>query len=154
MINIRKSNKVDENTLDNIKILQQLKENIREVKKCYSEMSRDKMANYVRGICQTLDLIAKEVALNQHKIPNINLLIKYYLPVLIKMLQQYINIKNNKLTGASFDEINQAVEDMLPKIQQAFKALLNKLFSDENDDIDVAVKVMMSEFNRRGLLDD
>jgi len=154
MINIRKSNKVDENTLDNIKILQQLKENIREVKKCYSEMSRDKMANYVREICQTLDLIAKEVALNQHKISNINLLIKYYLPVLIKMLQQYINIKNNKLAGASFDEINQAVEDMLPKIQQAFKALLNKLFSDENDDIDVAVKVMMSEFNRRGLLDD
>lgn len=154
MRSIRKSNKVDENTLENIKTLQQLKNNIREVKKCYSEMSKDKMANYVKEICQTSDLIVKEVSLNQHKISKVNLLTDHYLPVLVKMLHQYINIKKNKLTGKNCDEIRQTVEDMLPQIHQAFKELLNKLFNDENEYMDVEIKVMMNEFKRRGLLDD
>ena len=68
------------------------------------------MANYVKEICKTLDLIVKEISLNQYKISKINLLGNYYLPVLIKML---------------------------PQIQRAFRGLLNRLFDDENNDIGV-----------------
>ena len=149
-----KKDKVDENTLDNIKILQQLKANVREVKKCYSEMSKGKMANSVKEICKISDLIVKEVSLNQNKIPKINLFVRQYLPTLIKMLRQYINIKNNKLTGDNPEEIKRMVEDMLPQIQRAFQELLNQLFDSENDDVSIDVPVMMKVLNQKGLLND
>lgn len=151
---MRKKDRIDATALENIRILQQLKDDIREVKKCYSKMSKDKMANCVKEICKISDLIAKEASLNQNKISRINSFAKQYLPVLIKMLKQYINIKNNKLTGDNCKEIQQAVEDMLPQIQQAFKELLNQLLSSDNDDISIDMKVMMQEFDRKGLLND
>ena len=154
MLWTKKSGKVDGNTLDNIKILQQLKINVREVKKCYSEMSKDKMANNVKEICKISDLIVKEVSLNQNKIPKINLLVWQYLPTSIKMLRQYINIKKNKLVGDNCEEIKRIVEDMLPQIQKAFQELLNQLFDNENDDVDIDVQVMMKLLNQKGLLND
>ena len=154
MLRRRKAIKVDENTLDNIRILQQLKDNVREVKKCYSKMSRDKMATCVKEICKTSDLIIKEVSLNQNKIHMVNLFTKHYLPTVIKMLRQYINISDNKLAGKNCEEIKQVVEEMLPKVQQAFQELLDQLFNTENNDIEIDIQVMMQEFSRRGLLDD
>jgi len=154
MLRKAKKNKVDEVTLENIRQLQTLKDNVWEVKKCYSEIPKDKMANCIREICKISDLIVKEVSLHHEKIAKVRGLSEYYLPMLAKMLHQYIDIKGSKLTGENCAEIVQGVEAVLPQMQQAFNELLNKLFSGENIDIDTDIQVIRNEFRQRGLLND
>ena len=154
MLRRLRAKKVDEETQSNIKILQTLKSDIREVRGCYAELAKCKIANNVKEICKTSDLIRKEVSLNQSKLPKVNLFVQYYIPVLLKMLRQYIDIKKNKLTNEESIKNKAAIEDMLPKIQCAFTELLNQLFSDENRDVDLEIQVINDELKQRGLLND
>jgi len=149
-----KKEKVDAETLSDIKVLQKLKLNVREVKKCYAALVKYDISRSVKDICKTSDLIVKEVSLNHDKIGQVNLFVEYYIPVLIKMLHQYIDIKENKLLGEDSAKTMRAIEEMLPKIQFAFSELLNQLFHNENRDVDADIKVMIKELMQRGLLDD
>ena len=144
---LRKKNKVDENVINNIKTLQKMKDQVWEIRTCYSSLGKNKLANTVKNICKTSDQIVKEVSINQEKITKVTVWTDFYLPSLLKMLQQYTNITKNKLTGENCDDIRVAVEDMVPQIDIAFKKLLDSLYGADNIDIDTDIQVMLRKFN-------
>ena len=154
MFQILKNKKADKETINNIKLLQELKLNVHKMKQYYSKLDRSDISDCTRDICKTADLILKEVSLNQDKLSRVKLFIEHYVPTVTKMFQQYIEIQNNRLTGERSIQTKQTIEVLLPKIKDAFTELLNQLFNEEHRDVDTAIKVLMYELSQKGLLDE
>lgn len=137
--------KKDTDLNDNIKLLQDLKKEIRKIKNIYGESEKYPIVNDLKEICKTCDKIIDEVSLNQDKIKKINKFINYYIPALIKILEQYMNIKKNKLSDCESKEMVVKIEKMLSNVHNSFNVILNQLFNNQNIDIDAEIKVLLGE---------
>ena len=149
-MNFFKKKNEDETLNNNIQLLQKMKKDVRDLRELYGYMTPYVLSKKVKEICVTVDKIVKEVSLHQEKIGQLNLFIDYYMPTTIKLVSQYLDIKENKLTGNENEQMIIMIEDTLPKINMAYKALLNQLFSDENKEMDVEIRLLLEELKRIG----
>ncbi len=128
-----------------IGLLQDLKSKTRHLRELYSQANQYPVASHLKQICISSDKILKEISVHQDKIAKATVFIDYYIPTTITLLEQYIVIKDNKLTGQENQKIVTTIEAVLPKIKSAFNEFLNHLFSEDNSTIDAEIKVLMNE---------
>lgn len=147
---IFRKNKKDEILNENISILQELQRNLRKLREIYGKVRNYKIANSLKNICITSDKIFKEISLNQRKLGEVATFINYYIPTLVKILKQYINIKENKLTDALNEKTLINIEKVIEDIEIAFNKILNELHKKDNYDIYSEIKVLLSELKNTG----
>lgn len=143
-----KKKRNQESLNDDIQVLQSLKRNNRYFRELYGRANKYPLANNLKQICIISDKILKEVSLNQNKIAKVNTFNNYYVPTTIKLLEQYIDIKEYKVVSNENEKIIDNIENVLLDIRKAFEALFNQLINDDNKDIDVEIRVLIKELKK------
>ena len=76
-----------------------------------------------------------------------------YMPVIVKILNSYRRIENNKLKGGNAAETKAQISKIMPVIKKGFEKELDNMFTDEMVDITADVKVIESMLSKDGLAD-
>ena len=100
----------------------------------------DGLKQNIREIYQTANKIITTVANDNKKIRNVENFFTYYLPETLQLLKKYDAIENQKLGNAS-DEFMKKTQDMVVKINEAFKKQLEQLYQDDIIDTSADIKV-------------
>ena len=100
----------------------------------------DGLKQNIREIYQTANKIITTVTNDNKKIRNVEHFFTYYLPETLQLLKKYDMIENQKLGNAS-DEFMKKTQDMVVKINEAFKKQLEQLYQDDIIDTSADIKV-------------
>jgi len=89
------------------------------------------------SIAKIIDAVEKKPA----KYKKVDHFFEYYVPVTLRILQRYDEIENQKLTTQEGKEFMQNTENMVKKINQAFKKQLSNVYQSDMIDTDAEMKV-------------
>lgn len=65
----------------------------------------------------------------------------YYLPVTMNILTRYDEIENQRLTSEDSKKFMNSAQNMISKINEAFKKQLSNLYQSDMIDVDAEMKV-------------
>ena len=84
-------------------------------------------------------------------IPDLNRLMDYYLPTMLKLVEQYAEFDEISSPGEDILDAKKEIEKTLDMINQAFVTLLNNLFRDAAFDASADAQVLQTMLAREGL---
>ena len=80
-------------------------------------------------------------------------LIEYYLPTMLKLVEQYAEFDEVSSPGQDIQEAKKEIEKTLDMINQAFVTLLNNLFQDAAFDASADAQVLQTMLAKEGLME-
>ncbi len=95
--------------------------------------------------------IIDQVEKKEDKLKSVRQFMNYYLPTTIKLLEQYVQMKNVGLKGENIENGMKQIEDMLDKVIVAFQKQLDDLFERDIVDITAEIQVMERMMASQGL---
>lgn len=99
------------------------------------------MKNNIDEITDSANKIIMTVEKNPKKSKNMNNFFNYYLPVTLNILKKYDEIENQRLSTKEGKKFMMQTQDMIDKINSAFKTQLSNLYSSDMIDTDAEMKV-------------
>ncbi len=124
------------------------------IKKIASAVNDKKLSSSIYEICGTLDKILVYIKDNPQQARHMRKFMQYYLPALNKILVQYNEIEDQRLTGEDSRQLLKNIADIVEKIKTAFENKLNELYAGEVMDTDAEIKVLDTMLKSDGLLKD
>lgn len=95
----------------------------------------------IKEIYQTTNKIISTVEKNPDKRKKMNNFFEYYLPVTLNILRKYDEIENQELSSKEGQKFMVQTENMIEKINSAFKNQLSNLYQSDIVDTDAEMKV-------------
>ena len=95
----------------------------------------------IKEIYETTNKIINTIEKNPEKYKKMNNFFEYYLPVTLNILNKYDEIENQKLVSKDGKNFMTKTENMINKINVAFKNQLANLYQDDIVDTDAEMKV-------------
>lgn len=77
--------------------------------------------------------------------------LNYYLPTTVKLLEQYVQLQKQGIKDGNVAQAMKKIEDMLSKVQTAFRKQLDGLFAADVVDITAEISVMEQMMKSQGL---
>ena len=108
------------------------------------------MKKNIKEISDTVNKMIDTVEKNPNKFKNMNNFFNYYLPVTLNILNRYDEIENQKLTTEDGKKFMLQTQDMIQKINSAFKTQLSNLYQSDMVDTDAEMKVFESMLKADG----
>lgn len=111
------------------------------IKKMTSLVEDKELVRNIEEIHETASKIIEAVEKkpkNYKKIPNF---FNYYLPVTINILNKYDEIENQRLNTEESEKFMKSTQNMMKKINNAFKKQLSSLYQNDIIDTDAEMKV-------------
>lgn len=105
-------------------------------------------------INDTVDKIIKEVEKKPKKADNIKNFFDYYLPVLLKIVNRYDEIENQKLVSTEGKEFIKKADQMIKNTNESFKTILASLYQKDIMDIDADMKIYDMMLKADGITSD
>ena len=136
---------------ESLEYLQRLKSLTLQLKAIYEKSVKTKIEKDVLSICKSVKNIMQVLIDDNSKMSGQRLLIDYYLPELLQILNQYIAIKTNNLSSTEALNTLEQIENFLPIADNAFKKLLENKVSQSSSDIDIDIKIMMEKLINKKL---
>jgi len=152
LLNFRKRKIEKGQRADNMKHLQDLKALIIELRSVHEKTAGQRIQKDVRDICNTAQKILECLIRDNTKLSGARLFIEYYMPELIGILNQYISIKENNISSAQAKETATQIEGFAPVVKEAFGKLLENLISQNGDDPEIDIRVMLDRLKSKSLL--
>ncbi len=115
--------------------------------------NKELIAN-INNICESSKKVLLRVKEKPEKVKYVKKFISYYLPLTIKILEQYDKIEDEKLGSAESKEFMKSVEDLIKKINIACQEQLNKMYEGDFVNINADIKVFESMLKSDGLVDN
>lgn len=115
-----------------------------------SKVENEKLKKDIKEINETITKIIETVEKNPKKLNNLNNFFSYYLPVTLNMLHKYDEIENQGLTNNESKKFMLQAQDMISKINNAFKNQLANLYQSDIVDTDAEMKVFDSMLKADG----
>jgi 5-bromo-4-chloroindolyl phosphate hydrolysis protein. len=140
-----KKSKMNESLNINVEKLRDLQRDMRKLREMYGKVRNYNIASNLKNVCILNDKIFKEVSLNQDKLEKVSTFMNYYIPTLIKILQQYVYIKENEMKDTLSENTIVSIEKAICDVELAFNKILSRLYKDDNQDIYAELKVLLSE---------
>ena len=137
---------------ENLEYLQKLKSFVLQLRSIYERLAKTKIEKDVLSICKTSQKILQTMIDDNSKISGQRLLIDYYLPELVQILNQYIAIKSNSISSTNAADTLKQIEDFIPIAKKAFKKMLENKITQRSSDIDVDIKVMFDKLKSKRLV--
>lgn len=95
--------------------------------------------------------ILKRVEEHPSNVEDIKQLMKYYLPMTIKLLTAYAEMDEQQVKVDNIDKSKEEIENVLDSLNAAFNKLLDDLYKDTAWDISSDVSVLNAMLKREGL---
>ena len=95
--------------------------------------------------------ILKRVEEHPSSVEDIKQLMKYYLPMTIKLLTAYAEMDEQQVKVENIDKSKHEIENVLDSLNGAFSKLLDDLYKDTAWDISSDVSVLNAMLKREGL---
>ncbi|MBR3134147.1 MAG: 5-bromo-4-chloroindolyl phosphate hydrolysis family protein [Clostridia bacterium] len=121
-----------------------------QIEKMVSQIEDEKMRKDIKEITDSANKIISTVENNPKKAKNMNNFFNYYLPVTLNILKRYDEIENQRLATEEGKEFMTQTQDMIEKINGAFKTQLSNLYSSDMIDTDAEMKVFESMLKADG----
>ena len=107
----------------------------------------------IKEITETSSKIIEAVVNDHDKYDKAKTFFSYYLPVTLKIITEYDNIENQRLSNAEVVKFMKSAEEMISKINKSFKKQLSNLYQTNIIDTDAEMKVFESMLNMDGFND-
>lgn len=118
------------------------------------KVESDSTKKYLNEIHSTVDKIITTVEKNPNKANRLNNFFDYYLPVLIKIVNRYDEVENQKLVSKEGKEFMNKADKMIEGTNNAFESILSSLYQKDIIDADADMKVYDMMLKADGIVDD
>ncbi len=121
--------------------------------KLYAMKSRvedDELIANIDEIRNTAIKIIDAVEKNPGKMDKLSTFFNYYLPVMVKIIEKYDEIENQRLDSEDSEKLLNHTKNIVKKLNVEFKKELGKLFEREIIDAEAEVKVLEKMLNSEG----
>lgn len=105
-------------------------------------------------IHSTVDKIISTIEKNPEKAKKINNFFDYYLPILIKIVDRYDEVENQKLVSKDGKTFMNKADKMIGETNKAFESILSSLYQKDIMDADADMKVYDLMLKADGIVDD
>ncbi len=105
--------------------------------------NRDLQKN-IKEIFETVAKIIETIEKRPEKYKKMGNFFDYYLPVTLNILKRYDDIENQNLVSEDGKKFMKQTENMIEKINDAFKNQLSRLYQSDIVDTDAEMKVFES----------
>lgn len=106
-----------------------------------SKVESVSLQNNIKEINESVTKIIKTLEKDMSKYKKMNNFFEYYLPVTLNILRKYDEIENQRLTSEDGNKFLKQTENMIEKINNAFKSQLSNLYQSDIVDTDAEMKV-------------
>lgn len=121
--------------------LEDAKKQTEQIARMSAKIEDEKMRTNIIEITDSANKIISTVEKNPKKAKNMNNFFNYYLPVTLNILKKYDEIENQRLSTKEGKKFMLQTQDMIEKINSAFKTQLSNLYSSDMIDTDAEMKV-------------
>ena len=128
----------------------QNKEIINVIPKVENEYTKTNLKEISENINKILNVVEK----NPDKEKRLRNFFDYYLPVLIKIINKYDEIENQKLVSKEGKEFLNKANKMIDETNKAFKMILSSLYQKDIMDADAEMKVYEMMLKADGIVED
>ncbi len=108
----------------------------------------------LKEIHDTVEKILLTVESNPKKANKIDNFFEYYLPVLIKIVNKYDEVENQKLVSSEGKDFMIKADKMISDTNNAFETILSNLYQNDIIDADADMKVYNLMLKADGIVDD
>ena len=129
------------------------KEN-KEIQNLIPKVEKETTKTNLKEIHSSVDKIISVVETNPKKEKRLNNFFNYYLPVLIKMVDKYDEIENQKLISKEGKEFLTKADKMIAETNDAFKMILSSLYQKDIMDADAEMKVYEMMLKADGIVEE
>ena len=105
-------------------------------------------------IHETVNKIISTIESKPKKAKKINNFFEYYLPVLIKIVNKYDEVENQRLKSKEGKEFMLKADKMINDTNKAFSSILDSLYQSDIMDADADMKVYDLMLKADGIVDD
>lgn len=124
---------------------------LKEIRQANTKISDPVLTSEILRMEKATDKIFRFIAKNPANAPQIRKFMNYYLPTLLKLLNSYIELKEQKISGDNIHRTLLRIEAILSTIADAFEKQLDNLYADEALDISTDITVLESILTQEGL---
>lgn len=121
-----------------------------EILKMIPKIEDEEIRQNINEINDTVAKIIKTVSEKPNKKKKLNNFFDYYLPVTLKILRQYDEIENQKLSSKDGESFMSKTKGMIKEINSAFKKQLASLYQSDLVNADAEIKVLDSMLKADG----
>ena len=146
----KKSEKLKENNRNLYDILNDAKEKNKQILEMVTKIESQELKKNIKEINQTINKIISTIEKKPEKYKQMGNFFDYYLPTTLKILKKYDDIENQKLSTKDSQKFMKQAEDMIEKINNAFKNQLSNLYQSDIVDTDAEMKVFDSMLKADG----
>lgn len=150
--NTKKGLKVENKNLHDI--LNDAKNKNIQIEKMISKIEDPELVKNIKEIQVSVANIISTVEKKPEKYKNMSNFFDYYLPVTINILNKYDEIENQRLTTEESKKFMNSTQNMMKKINNAFKNQLSNLYQSDMIDTDAEMKVFESMLKSDGYDDN
>ena len=141
-------------TTDNLyNVLNKAKSNNAQIYSIINKVENNDLRKNISELHETASKIIDTVSKKPEKLQKAKTFFEYYLPVTLKILTKYDDIENQELDDEEIKKFMKNTEDMISKIEKAFKAQLANLYQSDIIDTDAEIKVFGQMLNAEGFDD-
>ena len=126
----------------------------KEILNLIPKVESESTKNNLKEIHSTINKILATVAKHPEKAKNLNNFFDYYLPVLIKIVNKYDEVENQRLISKEGKEFMKMADKMISDTNKAFETILSSLYQADIMDADADMKVYNLMLKADGIVDD
>lgn len=136
-----------------IKVSTAKKEN-KEILNLIPKVEKEETRKNLNNIHDTVNRILEVVENNPKKASKLNNFFDYYLPVIIKIVNRYDEVENQKLTSKEGKDFMDKADKMIGETGKAFDKILSSLYQKDLMDADAEMKVYNMMLKADGIVSD
>ena len=125
-----------------------------EIKEFIPKVESEYTKTNLKSINETVDKILKVVENDTKKEKKLNNFFDYYLPVLIKIVNKYDEIENQRLVSSEGKIFLKKADKMIEETNKAFSIILSSLYQKDIMDASADLKVYDMMLKADGILED
>ena len=131
-------------------ILNEAKNKNKQIQEMETKVDSPELRNNIKEIGDTVNKMIKTIEKKPEKFKKMSNFFDYYLPVTLNILRKYDEIENQRLSSEDGKKFMTQTEEMIKKINAAFKNQLSNLYQTDMVDTDAEMKVFESMLKADG----
>ncbi len=136
------------------RVIQEGNAYVQKIRDANDAIPDDVMSEKLDRLEEIMRRIFEQVEKDPSSAADLRRLMDYYLPTTDKLLQAYIDLDRQKVTGENIANTKKQIEDVLDTINDAFEKLLDSMFEDLAWDVSSDISVMQTMLKQDGLAGD
>ena len=146
----KKQEELNDNNRNMYEVLNEAKNKNKQILEMERKVDSTELRNNIKEISETVNKMIITIEKKPEKFKKMSNFFDYYLPVTLNILRKYDEIENQRLSSEDGKKFMTQTEDMIRKINVAFKNQLSNLYQADMVDTDAEMKVFESMLKADG----